>query len=492
MTDPSGHRVFARPRTLTRRQLLGAGASAFFLAACGPEQRPLTVTPPVPTGSATVSELMGAQEITIAHRGSYDNFAEHTMDAYQRSVEAGALAIEVSVNATSDGVLVCHHDKDTTRWADKTVTIADTTYAELEAILVDPRAWLGPSAKLQPIPKLQDVLDAFAGSRVIFLEDKQGTNTEALLDLMDRYPDGKEHFVWKQWAGAGQYAAAKQRGYRRWGYYTLDILDQLDEYADRFDYLGVPSEATDDQVKQVVKVGKPVIAWEVHTRSMLERLRGLGVQGVMCSNIPYVTGTKALATTDSFSTGLRAAGDLPWTTSKGVTYQPAFDVLTSSITVAQQGVQSYSMGSMCPVERTTYTLSVDLRWPDDLPERNQHAGLAFGMADDRAYRVLVESEVAGYHVIIRPNGSVELYSRPAGEVSGTRLGQVATADPEAGEWVSIQVLVSPERILVSRKGPSTWRFEVEDASYRGGYFSLCKNYPTEVPVQFREISVSDA
>jgi len=477
---------------LSRRSLLGAGGAALLLSGCdapwsrtGPQS-----SPGDPLEPATRQQLLSRTPFYIAHRGSYDNWPEHTMEAYRKSVEGGALALEVSVNATSDGVLVCNHDRTTKRLGTAAVTIADVTAAELARISVDERPWLGPSAALQPIPALRDVLDAYATSRVIFIEDKQGTNTVRLLDLMDSYASSRDHFVWKQWAASNQYREAAGRGYSRWGYFTPEILDRLDELAPRFDILGVPVSATDRQVKAFVATGKPVIAWEVHTRHERDRLQALGVVGMMCSNLPYVQPSAVTRSADEFATGLRAPGDLPWTTGRGPSYQPEFDVLNSAVTVLKPGPQSYCMGSMAPITADSYSLQWQLRWPGALPQDVQHAGIAFGQPDDRPYRVRVPSAVPGYHVIVRAKGVVELFYRPAGTVDGISLGAVPTRTIEAGQWISMRVDVTPETITVRREGLDTWTFTVEDSRYRGGYFSLTKNYASGPPVQFRAVTVS--
>ena len=73
-------------------------------------------------------------------------------------------------------------------------------------------------------PKCSDVLDACAATHVVFLEDKQGTNTKVLLDLMDTYPDSTGHFVWKQDAGVKTFEDAQARGYKTSGCF----LEQAD------------------------------------------------------------------------------------------------------------------------------------------------------------------------------------------------------------------------------------------------------------------------
>ena len=277
------------------------------------------------------------------------------MHAYHQSVHFGVPALEVSVNATKDGVLVCHHDQSALRVTGQNRKVAEFTYSELSGLRVDARAWLGPATALEPIPKLRDVLDRFAASQVIFIEDKQGTNTRALLDLMDSYPDSTEHFIWKQPAPALQVTAASKRGYKTWGYFMPDALPRLDELAAGFEYLGVYYTADDATVRKVVAYGKPVICWEIHTRSDANRVTSLGVQGLMCSNVGYLSSSTA-ETHDRFSTGSRAAGDLPWTMDQGWDAQPVIDAASASVVLDKSQNFSYRLGSMGPSPRRSTAL----------------------------------------------------------------------------------------------------------------------------------------
>ena len=92
---------------------------------------------------------------------------------------------------------------------------------------------------------------------VIFIEDKQGTNAPALLRMMDRYPNAREHFVLKQHALDVQYAAAVAHGYRIWGYFNEEDSDQVDRLAPDFDYLGVTHLASDEIVTGSWPRGSP-------------------------------------------------------------------------------------------------------------------------------------------------------------------------------------------------------------------------------------------
>ncbi len=437
----------------------------------------------------TIDDLLSTTPFYIAHRGSGDNWVEHSLDAYSHSVRAGAKALELSVSATSDGVLVCHHDTTIARLTGNDVTIGDVTYATLMGFRNNAKDWLGPAAAEQPIPRLKDVLDAWARTHVIFIEDKQGTNTAALLKMMQSYPDSHSHFVWKQWAAAQQVTTAHAAGFKTWGYFTSEIMNRVDELAPKFDFLGVHHDFSDSDVNRIVSVGKPVIVWEVHYRSVRDRMSSLGVAGMMVSNLPYVTSTKATSKQDAFSSGLRAVGDLPWSIDFGTRLQPTIDSSAGSISIAQTGMQSYLMGSLSPVSGSAETIDFALRWPKSLPQAVQHAGLAFGLAADSPYRVGIPSQLSGYHVVIRANGSMELFSRQAGTAGGTQIAQVQTPAPAVGEWVHLRIEFASQAISVSRLDGATRTAMATGLSVQPGYLWLCKNYPDPVAVEFKDIVV---
>ncbi|WP_454699187.1 glycerophosphodiester phosphodiesterase [Arthrobacter humicola] len=431
----------------------------------------------------------------IAHRGSGDNWPEHTAHAYGQAVSAGAKAIEVSLSSTSDGVLVCHHLTNTQRLTGRDWNIADHTYAEIAQLRNDARQWLGPASPLEPLPKVKDVLDAHASRNVIFIEDKQGTNTEALLDLLDSYPDATERFVWKQSGAVELPGSVTERGYRSWGYFTDSSDRQFERFAEPFDLLGIYHDATDNEIRQLVSFGKPVICWEVHTRWMRERLEQLGVRGMMCSNLLYVANETPQSTKDSFVTGLRAPGDLPWIHTWES--QPVIHRDSASITFEGEGRRSYVMGSMCPVGSQNYSLTFEIRWPSDLPvgaegARELDAGVAFGQADDRAFRPWTPGDVGGYYLSIRASGKLELFRQEAKIQDAISIASVPTDPPVPGGWMRFRIDVSPAAIRFARLDGREIAAVAEDTAYRGEYFSLFKSHLKMIPVAFRALEVSSS
>ena len=82
----------------------------------------------------------------VAHRGSSAEHAEHTLGAYVDAIEAGADGLECDVRLTADGHLVCVHDRDLRRTANRPGLVSTMNLEELSAL--DFAAWKNPWADL--------------------------------------------------------------------------------------------------------------------------------------------------------------------------------------------------------------------------------------------------------------------------------------------------------------------------------------------------------
>lgn len=82
----------------------------------------------------------------VAHRGSSAENAEHTLGAYVAALDEGAEALECDVRLTADGHLVCVHDRDLRRTAQKKRLVSSMELSELEQL--DFASWKHPWADL--------------------------------------------------------------------------------------------------------------------------------------------------------------------------------------------------------------------------------------------------------------------------------------------------------------------------------------------------------
>ncbi len=104
--------------------------------------------------------------LRISHRGAHDTLPENTVAAFEDALAQGAQAVELDVHATSDGVVVVHHDPVLHAGGvprGDAIRIAAIPFDELRA---------HPVAPGFPIPTLTETLDAIGTRATVFIEIK--------------------------------------------------------------------------------------------------------------------------------------------------------------------------------------------------------------------------------------------------------------------------------------------------------------------------------
>jgi glycerophosphoryl diester phosphodiesterase len=104
---------------------------------------------------------MAKRPSVVAHRGASEVSPEHTLAAYQRAVTAGADGLECDIRLTSDGHLVCVHDRRIDRTSNGRGVLSTMSLQELDGF--DWGSWKNPWADLDdeaelPSPDLTKVL----------------------------------------------------------------------------------------------------------------------------------------------------------------------------------------------------------------------------------------------------------------------------------------------------------------------------------------------
>jgi glycerophosphoryl diester phosphodiesterase len=82
----------------------------------------------------------------VAHRGSSEVNAEHTLGAYIAALDEGAEGLECDVRLTADGHLVCVHDRRVDRTTNAQGLVSTMELAQLDEL--DFAAWKNPWADL--------------------------------------------------------------------------------------------------------------------------------------------------------------------------------------------------------------------------------------------------------------------------------------------------------------------------------------------------------
>jgi glycerophosphoryl diester phosphodiesterase len=154
----------------------------------------------------------------VAHRGSSEALAEHTLGAYRRAVREGADALECDVRLTADGHLVCLHDRRVERTSDGRGVVSSLELADLHDL--DFASWKGnttevpdhdDSRRVLTLNRLLDMVAAEERRVEVAVETKHPTRyaglvERRLVELLESYgwggsgPDKRVRVMSYSWA----------------------------------------------------------------------------------------------------------------------------------------------------------------------------------------------------------------------------------------------------------------------------------------------------
>jgi len=424
----------------------------------------------------------------IAHRGAGDVVPEHTLEAYRAALDWGATCVEISVDITSDGVLVCMHDLTLNRTTAGEGLVVDHTYATIVALGIE-APQLGPGWLVPPlpvVPKLEDVLDLVGGRAVMCIEAKADVAYRPMIAMIEKH-GLKDSVIVKVFRGSRRIAEAKAAGYPVFVYLatpdmTPQILAKTAAALDPArDYLVIPATTgdaityyPDEIVHAAVATGVPVWVYPIHRRSDFAHYTALGVKGAVSASIGYTTGVTSIRRADDWADKKVGAGQVSRRPDDPST-APAWtgeDELTLSSSGGRQ--EFLMLGQFCPLVNAaaTYEVRFAASWTQLPVESVSNFTLAFGHVDD-AYYEHRYGKSTGYHAIMRPAGELELYLHRAGQTDGTLLRSIVTPSAVAGRWMTFSLIVNGDVLTWTRTDlPDQPSVVVQDTTVRGGYIHI--------------------
>jgi glycerophosphoryl diester phosphodiesterase len=115
----------------------------------------------------------------IAHRGASKDAPENTLAAFRLAWEQEADGIEIDVQVTRDGHVVCIHDADTKKVAGQKLVVRDSTLVQLRGL--DVGSWHDVRFRGERIPTLAEVLETVPAGKRVYLDIKAGAEIIAPL-----------------------------------------------------------------------------------------------------------------------------------------------------------------------------------------------------------------------------------------------------------------------------------------------------------------------
>jgi len=492
---------------------LGGLGGLSLLAACSRTAEPATpvrtggVTSPPPAASGPVTVRSWAARrgtpFSIAHRGAGDVYPEHSMPSYRAAVGMGAQCLEVSVNMTSDGVLVCMHDLSYDRTTTGKGFIADQPSSVLSTIAIrQPQlgpAWVQPP--LPEVPRLEAVLREFGGKVVLCLEAKDDRAYPSMMAMVARF-GLKDSVIVKTYFSSVRVPQAKAAGYPVFSYLSPTDMDEQSiaiaaARLDRNDFLVLPADNGDyvtyypDALIAAAKAHRvPLLVYPIHRRADAEHYFRLGVSGAVTSDYAYTTSTTAAATSDNWASKRISSGEKPKMPDSR-SLAGAWTAMNELTLGAEGDRQFITLGQLCPIAAAAsqYRLTFSATW-DRLPaDPSANLSLAFCHRDDRYYEDGL-SLSDGYHATMSPDGTLRLH-RHSASAPDELLGQARTPAVQAGQWVTLRLDVSPQSLIWQRTDlPDTEQVVAHDSAVRGGYLAIGRSSSDpRAALTLREFSV---
>jgi glycerophosphoryl diester phosphodiesterase len=117
----------------------------------------------------------------VAHRGSSDSVAEHTLAAYLRAIDEGADGLECDVRLTRDGHLVCVHDRRIDRTSNGSGIVSEFDLADLGSF--DFASWKADEpARVLTLARLLEAVVAAPRPIRLLVETKHPTRYAGLVE----------------------------------------------------------------------------------------------------------------------------------------------------------------------------------------------------------------------------------------------------------------------------------------------------------------------
>ena len=235
----------------------------------------------VRNGSALSDEILIETQIT-AHRGSSMSAPENTRSAVQAAIDDLADCAEIDVQQTKDGVVVLGHDVSLKRVAGVNRSISSMTYEELQKL--DVGSWFSEKFAGERIPALEDILKLANGKINLNIEIKNAgpdsTLPQRVAELVMEHGMEEQCVITSSSLNYLKKVKALAPELRT-GYIISAAYGNFYS-SDAVDFISLRSSFVNEKLVENIHVqGKAVHAWTVNSKSEMERLVMLGVDGII-------------------------------------------------------------------------------------------------------------------------------------------------------------------------------------------------------------------
>lgn len=226
-------------------------------------------------GLFPLPESKYSQPDIIAHRGDSENAPENTLSAFVHAIHRGADTVELDIRETKDGVLIALHDNNLRRQTGKNCNITNVTCEQLTGF---------------NICTLEEVF-ALCKGRIRFLLDLKVPGAEEKVEsLIQKYDLSASCEI----ASKDTYTLHKIKE-KNQDITTLLLVSSVQDhffskdfaqYKESIDGYSIRSRyITASLVRFLHRKDKIIYAWTVNSTAEIQRMRHLGVDGIITDNL---------------------------------------------------------------------------------------------------------------------------------------------------------------------------------------------------------------
>jgi len=417
-----------------------------------------------------------AWPVIIAHRGDAGINVENSMSAFSASSSVGAPVEMDAVIINDSSELGMMHDSTVDRTSSSTGSATSFTATQWKDITLDPSVWFGAGyPDTEKLPLFSEVC-ALMANRGVFLPEAKSTGSGLLIcKIAKRFGIQSKQMIVQSFYLAELVAPAA------YGYECLFLVSALSTITDwqalkdlkiKYVCYGNTESGNDVRIAAAKSIGINVLRYTRNRRTDVATELALGAIGVMADEAEYLSRTTALATRDTFTAdGKWMSGMIANYGNRGLIY-PGY---VWGYETLWGGYAGCLMGWACPLASpTNFTLSFTFKYESlNAGDITRWVSAFICADDDTEHKDATIDQVQGYHVLIRANGQMNIYSKAKGGAATL----IATSSGTAftiGNFVTITIAVTPTTITVSRSDTAQTT-TVTDATYRGGYFHIGRN-----------------
>lgn len=448
-------------------------ATAFDLARVAKDPNTGAVTGLVGPDGGIVKTFHASLPSLIAHRGAGALVApENTLSAYRCGMVNDLKNIEMDCNILSDGAIGCMHDTTVDRTTSGTGNCTAFSATTFKALSVDSSSWFAPAWPSESPPLFDEALALLFDSGVTIWPEAKGTGAgAAIVARLIRYNWPQDRAVVQSFTQAELLPAIRA------GYPALFLANSVGADFAVLRAFGLTWHGANDWTLETVAAAKAAgitpVYYTLSRKVDLATQQALGLEYFFSDDPLWTGGGRLVNKSDPYRMQTWASGMFADKTERGKFLGSKYwgwDTNTG-------GFQSVLQGWGCPINddpaQMAFSMSLTLAITS-VTAADRWAGILVGADSDAKYEDLTTGNaVGGYHILIRQNGTVQIY-RAGTTGSSTKIGEtIGTALTLSTEYV-VNIAVTASSITVEIPALGT-TVSANDTTFRGGYFHFGKN-----------------